>query len=169
MGTLRIFLITFLLGLGGLAHAQEASPTPGQIKRGIWRAELPGGIYIVRLTAITSLSRHQYVVDGNARVTEVNIGTVGSDLVRFYYIEPNTPQSPNGIGQSTIDAVQDRAKEIANRTGIDQVWGKVSKNYPTTTHAHTVEYRLETKDSLMKLFESVEKAWLNGDASTFKP
>ena len=168
MDTVKIFMIALLLSVG-FTHAQEASPSPAPTKRGVWRAELPGGTYIVRLNSITSLSMHEYVVDNSARVSEVNIGTTGSELVRFYFIEPNIPQMPNGIGQSSADVVEDRVKDIAARAKVDDVWMKVSKNYPTTTHARTVEYRISSKDVLTKLFKHAENAWLTGDGGTFKP
>ncbi len=117
---------------------------------------------------IVSVSSHDYVVDNVARVTEVNVDTTGSMVVRFYYLEPVKPATPSGIGQSALDRVQDLAKEAAGRVGVDQVWQKVSKNYPTTTHAHTIEYRLETKDQLTKLFTSVEQAWRLGQPAVFK-
>jgi len=153
------------------AMAQVPTPTPDSEppRRGVWRAELPGGTYIVMLSSITSVSIHEYLVDGAARVTEVNISTMGSEAVRFYYLEPNVPQTPNGIGQSAVNLVQEKAEAGVARAGATDVWQKVVKNYPTTTHAHTVEYRLVTKDSLKKLFDSVENAWLNRKAGTFKP
>lgn len=168
MDTVKIFMIALFLSVG-LLVAQEASPSPAPTRRGVWRAELPGGTYIVRLNAITSLSVHEYVVDNSARVSEVNIGTTGSELVRFYFIEPNVPKMPDGIGQSSANVIEDRVKEMASRANLDDVWTKVSKNYPTTTHAKTVEYRISSKEVLTKLFKHAENAWLTGDGGTFKP
>ena len=181
MDTLKIFTIALLLATTGL-RAQEATPMtirnvvqgevsemPRDITKEVWVAEMPAGKYVVRLTAITSVSMHEYLVDGTARIFEVNIGTKGSELVRFYYIEPNTPSAPNGIGQSGIDKVKEKLAEGSERLGADQFWQKVVKNYPTTTHAHTVEYRVGFKETLVKLYESVEGAWLKGEGKTFKP
>lgn len=120
------------------------------------------------LRSIISVSSHEYVVDAAVRVTEVNVDTNGSMVVRFYYLEPMKPTTPSGIGQSAIDRAQDLTKELAGRVGVDQVWQKVVKNYPTTTHARTIEYRLETKDQLTKLFTSVEHAWRTGQGTQFK-
>lgn len=180
MDALKLWTALFLLGVGAI-HAQEAnrvsvvgvvtgetSEKPRDIKNEVWVAEMPAGKYIVRLTTITSVSMHEYVVDGSLRVTEVNVSTKGSELARFYYLEPNTPTAPGGVGQSAIDKVKERAEEVGERVGADTLWQKVSKNYPTTTHAHTIEYRLGSKDNLRKLFESVEKAWLDGEGRTFK-
>ncbi len=133
----------------------SATPTPTNIP--MWRCNLPGGSYSVALRAIVSVSSHEYLVDGVARVTEVNIDTVGNALARFYYIEPTTPNSPIGLGQATIDKAQQLLQEGAARTGQD-VWQKVIKNYPTTTHAHTIEYRVADKDTLSRLYTSAESS-----------
>src|SRR5215210_5374856 len=134
----------------------------------MWRCELPGGIYSVALRSIVSVSSHEYVVDAAARVTEVNIDTNGSMTARFYFMEPNTLTSPLGVGQSTLDKVQELAKEAADRTGQSDLWRKVVKNYPTTTHAHTIEYRLDSKEQLKKLFESAETAFRLNRKPTLK-
>lgn len=166
-------LLLVLLATAATAFAQEPaaspSPSPTRLQRGVWQADLPGGKYIVRLSAITSVSIHEYIVDNAARVTEVNIGTSGSEMVRFYVIEPNVPKAPGNIGQSVIDKAEEKANELLNRTKMDETWSKVMKSYPTTTHAHTIEYRLPTRDTLDKLFESIQDSWLNQRAAVFKP
>jgi hypothetical protein len=133
----------------------SATPAPTNIL--MWRCNLPGGSYSVALRSIVSVSSHEYMVDGVVRVTEVNIDTYGNALARFYYLEPVTPTSPIGIGTATIEKTQQLLQEGAERSGQD-VWKKVVKNYPTTTHAHTIEYRVSDKDTLTKLYESAEAA-----------
>jgi hypothetical protein len=154
----------------GASPAPGATPgaTPDPSRQPLWKCELPGGTYEVALRNIVSVSSHEYLVDSVARVTEVNVDTNGSMVVRFYYLEPTKPTTPSGIGQSAIDRAQDLTKEIAGRVGVEQLWQKVVKNYPTTTHAHTIEYRLESKDQLTKLFTSVELAWRTGQPALFK-
>lgn len=151
------------------AGAQTPTPDPNSPERGTWTADLPGGTYIVMLSAITSISQHEYVVDGAARVTEVNINTLGPIIARFYFIEPNAPQMPDGIGQSGVEMLKEKTAEAMGRTGGDEAWSKVMKNYPTTTHAGTVEYRLSSLESLGKLFKSVERSWLGKKPGKFKP
>lgn len=168
MKKIAIVFITLVQAFAA-AHAQQATPTPEPSRRPTWRADMPAGSYIVLLSAITSISRHEYVVDGAARVSEVNISALGSDSVRFYFIEPNTPQMPGGIGQSGVEMLKEKAQEAVSRAGGDDVWQKVVKNYPATTHAHTVEYRLVARESLNKLFESLENSWKSGRSATFKP
>ena len=109
------------------------------------------------LRAIVSVSSHEYVVDGTARVTEVNIDTIGAALARFYFLEPNAPNAPMGVGASTLERAQQLLQEGADRTGQD-VWKKVVKSYPVTTHAKTIEYRVMDKATLQKLYESAESA-----------
>jgi len=164
----KLAALALLAAFPLLALAQEnadpnASPSPANVatRFPMWRCTLPGGTYEVALHSIISVSTAEYIVDGVARVTEMNIDTPGSLEVRFYYIEPLTPQSPVGIGQTTLDKVQELAQEAAGRVSPDSEppWEKVVKTYPTTTHAHTVEYRLDTLDQLNTLFKSADQAF----------
>ena len=172
---MRFLIILLLLVAGGtrvLAQTPSPSSSPTATPDAppfMWRCELPGGIYEVALRSIVSVSTHEYVVDGAARVTELNIDTQGSMAVRFYYIEPLTPKAPLGIGQSAVDKISDLAKEAAGRTGQDEFWQRVVKNYPTTTHSHTIEYRLDSDDELKKVFASVQTAFETGHGSSFTP
>src|ERR1700722_7001859 len=125
---LRNLFIALAVVCGGGLLAQEASPSPTPIlqsKLPLWTCKLPGGTYEVALRSIISVSSHEYIVDGAARVTEVNIDTAGNSLVRFYYLEPLVPQSPIGFGQSALNKLQDYTKNAASRTGTEEVWEKV--------------------------------------------
>jgi len=147
-----------------------ASMVPA-VQAAFWRCELPGGVYAVSLPTVSSVSTHEYVVDGMARVTELTIGTSGDVVARFYYLEPLVPKSPIGLGQSVIDKVQERAQDVAGRVegaGVEPVWKKVVKNYPTTTHARTVEYRLLNLDDVEKLRKSLEAAWRSNSETSIK-
>ena len=156
----RIFFVVVLLA-GAVTAAQAA----------FWRCELPGGVYTVSLSTISSVSTHEYVVDGAARVTELTIGATGAVVARFYYLQPQVPKSPIGFGQSVIDKVQERTQDVAGRAegaGVEPFWKKVVKSYPTTTHAHTVEYRLDNPDDIEKLRKSLEAAWRNNSETSIK-
>ncbi|MDQ3622097.1 MAG: hypothetical protein M3463_06370 [Verrucomicrobiota bacterium] len=153
-----------LLPLG--LRAQTAAPTPApapsssqtSTQKPLLQVKLPAGTYQVASGAIIAVASHEYLVDGAARVTEVNVDTAGSLLARFYYIEPNTPQSPIGLGTATIEKAQQMLKEGAASAGQDS-WKRVIKNYPTTTHARTVEYRVVNKEDLQKIFEAADEAF----------
>ena len=167
----RLFSL-FLIALASAALAQTPTPAPSTspepARQPLWRCDLPGGSYEVALRNVVSVSSHEYIVDGAARVTEVNVDTNGSMTVRFYYIEPVTPNAPLGVGQSALNRMQDLAKEVAGRTGQDELWQKVVKSYPATTHARTIEYRVDTQDELKKIFSSAEHAFRLGQGATLK-
>jgi hypothetical protein len=158
-------LFPILLGVAlsaatAFAQAPAGTPAPSgnQSALPIFRATLPGGTYEVAIRAIIAVTSHEYVVDAAARVTEVNIDTTGQLLARFYYIEPVTPNTPLGVGNAALEQAQRLAREALEKTGQD-VWKKVVKNYPTTTHARTVEYRLESKEHLNSLYTKAEEAF----------
>jgi hypothetical protein len=170
---LRILLIIILviaalpLGAQNPPPKTPPAPTGDNTKFPMWRCTLPGGSYSVALRSVVSVSTHEYLVDGAARVTEVNIDTTGSILARFYFIEPNTPNSPLGIGTATLEKTQQLLTEAGERTGQD-AWKKVIKNYPTTTHARTVEYRLTEKSQIHTIFASAEEAFRLDRNTTLK-
>ncbi len=155
-----LLLALALLPLPLFAQAPATPPTTNATASAIvlFRAKLPGGTYEVGVHSIVAVTSHEYLVDGIARVTEVNIDTTGSLLARFYYLEPVQPNSPLGLGQATLDKAQELLKQAAEKTGQD-AWKKVVKNYPTTTHARTVEYRVVEKDQLNKIYEAAEEAF----------
>jgi hypothetical protein len=155
---MKPLLLLLLLPLTALGQAPTATPAPVQSALPLWRCTLPGGTYSVALRSITGVSSHEYLIDGGVRVTEVNIATSGSLLARFYYLEPITNPVPGLPAAGTLEKAQALLVEGANRTGAD-VWKKVLKSYPTSTHAHTVEYRLESKESVTALFNSVESSF----------
>lgn len=134
---------------------------PAQTNRQIWRVNMPGGTYEILVPGILGVSSHEYIVDGGARVIEVNVNTTGQFAVRFYAIEPVVNAGPGGIGAATISKVQNAMTDAAERSGTD-TWKKVVKSYPTTTHQRTVEYRVAGKDSLNKIFSSASKALRTG-------
>jgi len=146
----------------------STSTTDEAIPTKFWHGILPGGQYMVALGRISNIGIHEYVANGSARVFEVTIAADGAALARFYYMEPITDKTPLNVGQIVADRLKSSADEIGKRTGLGDAWQKVVKDYPNTTHAHTVEFRLDYKDDLDKLFASVQKAWENGRGTRFK-
>jgi hypothetical protein len=140
--------------------AAPSTPQPGgnQSAVPLFRAQLPGGIYEVAVRSIVSVSIHEYVVDGPVRVVELNVDTQGSVLARFYFLEPNLPNTPGNVGAAGLEKAQQLLTQAADKSGQD-AWKKVIKNYPTTTHARTVEYRVQSRDELNKIFEAAEEAF----------
>lgn len=164
----RYLLIPFVLTLSLAAAPLSAfaQETGTAVQPGFWGAEVPGGSFYIAIKEIIAVAQHTYVVDGSARVTEVNIASSANALVRYYHIEPITPETPSAVGKSVLNKVQELANEAAGRVGLDDL--KVIKNYPTTTHAGTVEFRLDSHDNLTKIFESAREALLRQRAAIVK-
>lgn len=135
-----------------------------------WECQMPTGTYILNTVHIVSISTHEYVLNAAARVTELTIGTTSHVTARFYYIEPlvSTGTGPTARVSELLDRVQERAGAVADRLGQEQIWKKVVKDYPTTTHAHTVEYRVDSKEHLDQIFQSVVTAWRSGSNSVLR-
>ncbi|MGJ8722975.1 MAG: hypothetical protein ACSHYB_00345 [Roseibacillus sp.] len=131
-----------------------------------WQLALPDGHFMVALDRIASISRSSYVLDGGLIVTEVTIDTVGNALCRIYQI---TPASENSKSSAAQRATQ-RARELTGRaeelTGSN-ISSMVQKSYPTTTHAKTVEYRVQERSTLDALYGSLNKAWREGKGRRF--
>jgi len=149
------FLALVLLATTVPAFAQ----TP---KFALWKAEMPGGNYAVRCDRIASVSLHTYTVNATMDVTEMTIATDTAVVARFYYIEPKTPSGPGGVGDSVIRSVKDKAQqalEKANKQASDVINTQVVKDYPVTTHAHTVEYRLGSAEAIQAAYDSAFQSW----------
>ncbi len=123
----------------------------------------PEGITKNRFTAkldqITSVSQHDYVIDGAVKVYECTIDTRGNMTARFYFIEPVTDGSSSGVPSSISGQISKftnaRSKEA---TGM-QADVIVTKNYPTTTHAKTAEYRVKNKTSITMIYDHAHRVW----------
>lgn len=135
-------------------------------RKDIWEANIKGGNYIVKLSSINSVSRHEYVLDGALVVDEVTVDTSGQALARFYFVEPVSME----VAGSTSGELNRRAMELlekgAERTGTN-VHEMVSKVYPATTHAKSIEYRIFSKSELNLLFQSVRASWIDGRGRVF--
>ncbi len=124
------------------------------------------GEYIVALDRISSISRHQYVLDGALIVDEVTIDSLGQSLARFYHITPISEAMPG----NTVSEITKRGMELmekaADRANIN-VQDMVVKKYPETTHARTIEYRVLSEPELSTIFKSVKDAWESGRGRVF--
>lgn len=171
-------VVAILPGLApGVATAQigQRPTTPGsedatpntrreetELDRKFWEADVPGGNFLIALGNISFVSIHEYIVDGNVRVHEVSIGSGSSALARFYHLELLAENSPVTATKTLLSRAAAVAETAAARTGTEEVWKKVQKNYPASTHAHTVEYRLEYLEDLKTIHASVKGAWWSG-------
>jgi len=169
-----------MLLLGGLApvygqnsqtEEEDDGISDSQSRNRFWQCNVGGGEYLVALSRISAISRHQYVLDGALVVDEVTIDTTGQSLVRFYFIEPVTSRSGGtGLGNAASKIV-DRGRQVVDRgsqvTGSD-VHNMVVKKFPQTTHAKQIEYRVLSKEALGALYSSAKTAWESGRGRTFR-
>lgn len=130
-------------------------------RTGFWDCTVPGGNFTIALGKIASVSIHEFNLTGG-RVTEVNVDTEGSVCARFYFMEPMRAGGAFSATEVVKERLTDLAENAAERTGTDKVWKKVQKDYPIATHAHTVEYRLQSRDDLAAIHASVKAAWMTG-------
>jgi hypothetical protein len=171
-----ILVFQFMLLLSPLCFSQgnsqqsdgetqtEASDERGA--NGFWEANTRGGNYVVALGRISSVSRHEYVLDGTLIVDEVTIDTVGQALARFYFIKPITSGASGSSASGLADRAMELADGLAQKTGSN-VQNMVVKKYPLTTHAKSIEYRLLTEAQLDVLFQSVKTAWQKAEGRVF--
>lgn len=160
-----LVLLAACLLLAQQAQAQTVTspasvPSEQDSNPAFWQAKFKdGGHYLVKLSNISSASRHEYVANGTARVIEVTIAASGAVVARFYWLEPvlakDTPVAAVGAALSTT---QQLAKLAASQVSPDLAKIKVIKDYPNTTHSHTVEYALQSEAALQSLFSSLLKA-----------
>lgn len=130
-------------------------------RTGFWDCTVPGGNFTIALGKIASVSIHEFMVTGG-RVVEVNVDTEGSVCARFYFMEPMAAGSSLSATQVVKDRLTELADTAAERTGTDKVWRKVQKDYPLATHAHTVDFRLQSREDLAAIHSSAKGAWMTG-------
>lgn len=138
----------------------------------IWVATCGGGQFVIGLGSIVSLSKQIYILDNSAVITEVNVDTTGQALARFYYIEPIT----EGSNFKSVNAANDRLLELADRA-VNRAGGNakkltkentVYKQYPMTSHAKTIEFRISSAADLDALYNSAMTAWRSGKGRSFE-
>jgi len=176
----RILLLLLAFALAGPAGAQfnnpnapdaaddgssdervESNVQDDEGPRRFWQASLPGGHYMVALDRISMISMHEYLLDGNLIVREMTVDTSGRALARFYHIEPVT----ESMNRNELTRIADRGRELLDRAGQragTEAHNMAQKQYPTTTHAGTVEYRILDLRDLDALYASVKRAWETG-------
>lgn len=154
-------------GQGGQQNQQGDEPT----RDGLWDGRFKGGNYIVRCNSIIALSKHEYISDGVARVVEVNLTLSSSQIVRFYFLEPVKVESNSSAvtaGTQALERARGLMEQAAGRVSSTLTDPKVVKNYPASTHAHTVEFVLKEEDRLNSMFQSLERGFRTGQGRVWK-
>ena len=126
-----------------------------------WQANLPGGQYMVAIDRIASISMHEYLLDGQLIVNEVVVDTNGRGLARFYHVKTVAEDSPSATTRRVVEKGQELIDRAGQKAGTD-IHEMVQKNYPTTSHAGMVEFRLLDIRDLNSIYKSLKNAWETG-------
>jgi len=172
---MKTFALTLLslVAFAVCAHAQSSTTGTTNANQTdsnprYWQASFAnGGHYLVRLDHIFSASKQIYFSDGTARVVEVNIGADNAVVARFYFLEPAGRDTPIAAGQILVDRAQDVAKTVASKVSPSAAQLQVVKNYPASTHAHTVEFVVQDEATLNSLYSSLMQAISTGKGRTW--
>lgn len=157
-----ILLITALAAavmapMSTMAQNENSNVSSQNLPQKFWEANLPGGSYMVSLARISSISMSTYHVKG-AVVHEVDIETMGAALARFYVIEALGEGNGSNAASNIISRVKEIGSEAGGKVGVDPDT-TVHKEYPLTTHAKTIEFRVIDTADLAEIYSSISKAW----------
>lgn len=138
--------------------------------RGYLSIQQKDGHFVVPYTRIVSVTRHEYLVDGGGKVSEVTIDTAGSVIARYYYLETILGDSSLNAGSIIENRIKETENAVNKKTGVDT--RPVIKHYPTTTHAKTVEFNLSNKADLGRIYDHIIHEWIEeggrGNGRTLK-
>lgn len=132
-----------------------------------WQCNINGGEVMVAVDRIGAISKSQFLLDGGLLCTEVTIDTLGGQsLTRIYHVVPATQAAAPNAASRIVDRAKEVVDNSANRAGL-RMHEMVQKTYPTTTHAHTVEFRVMDLADLEALYASLKATWTSGKGRTF--
>jgi hypothetical protein len=151
--------LCLLLLLTPAARSQDSGDGPQPGIQGFWEVVTSSGRFVARLDQISSVSQHEYLIDGAVRVYECTVDTDGGQTARFYYIEPVTDSSSVTSGSATLNRLKDIANQATNKVGMGDVDAIVTKHYPDTTHAKTSEYRVRNEATISQIYDHVRRVW----------
>ena len=181
MLSLRKILSTLLLAAFSCQVSAVSVTTRGVRNQAIYGIEFTeeSRAYYGKEAGVQSISTQEYIT-ANFRVIELNIVTQGTALLRVYYSRPLRPGElqqamSDGLGAAGIQggssiiqrplppqvqALADRAAGVSKAvTGTE-----VMKEYPIATHAHTIEFRIGSREELLELHQELKKHWLKEPA-----
>jgi hypothetical protein len=181
MLSLRKILSTLLLAAFSCQVSAVSVTTRGVRNQAIYGIEFTeeSRAYYGKEAGVQSIST-QDDITANFRVIELNILNYGSALLRIYYSRPLRPgelqqamsdgagamgiQGGSSIIQRPlppqVQALADRAAGVSKAvTGTE-----VMKEYPIATHAHTIEFRIGSREELLELHQELKKHWLKEPA-----
>jgi hypothetical protein len=80
--------------------------------------------------------------------------------------EPVLQNTTSDVAARLTEGRRDLLDKVNERTGVDTD-SAVIKQYPSTTHAKTVEFRISSAANLDELYSSARTAWINSRGKKF--
>jgi len=177
------FRLIILLATALLAHTSlhAVDVVTRAIKNAaLFGIEFPGDArsYYAREASVLSISKQEYVTAA-FRVVEVNVVTNGPALLRIYHSRPlkagelssalsDAAEASGAPGASIIpQTLPPQIAAMSQRLGqaADSITSQtVVKEYPLATHAHTIEFRVASRNELLALHDELKKHWLKEPA-----
>ena len=153
MRFLTIFLLLWTSGLWGEVQVQN-NALPNTQLFGMRFTEA-GGEFIGKVSSINSVALQKYVTAA-FEITELNIDIEGSPTqLRIYHT--GTLQSSQVLpGNRTVNNPLDRI----NPNLTQKVNKLVFKDYPATTHARTLEFKVANKQDILDLHAQLRNRWI---------
>lgn len=127
-----------------------------------WKALIGGSIVSVPLTSVEYFGVQTYDVDGVARVRELTITTKSQSMIRIYHMAPLGAIAEHT--QNTLKALGQLTESVA-----DAELNVPVKVFPSTTHAHMVEYRTTERTDIDTLYNHLETAMKDYHARVLTP
>lgn len=150
---------------GSHTNVTDGPPT-GNVRAEIvplfWKALVGGSIVSVPLTSVEYFGVQTYDVDGVARVRELTITTKSQSMIRIYHMAPLGAIAEHT--ENTLKALGQIAEAVA-----DAELNVPVKVFPSTTHAHMVEYRTTERTDIDTLYLHLETAMKDYHARVLTP
>ena len=148
-------------------------PMVDALERQFWECQLPSGSFAVGIPDIVTVSHHEYVIEGEARVYEATVTTRSALVARFYFQTPLPPRrdamiSPLLEGKQALDRVQTLIASGRHLQRVEADHGLPVKRAEDVALAPTVEYRLQNRKDVLALYQSAHDAWKNGEDGLFR-
>lgn len=159
LAAILVMLPVVLAAEGENNTDKEAATAAGSSKFPVWIASFGCELSTtVRLSTITSVSLHTYMLDGSMKVSELTVDTQGNNSLRIYCISAEKANDLKGRF-SNVRNLLDKKTENASHLP--------SRKFPEGTYSHNVEYQVDNTRILKKAHESLMKAWLNNKSVSF--
>lgn len=120
---------------------------------------------VLAASAIVSIAKHRFLLNGSQPVLEVTIDTVGNNSLRFYYTEQSSSEKKD-LG-SSIPSASTNPESVASQALQRSSRGRSSSDssktpslkFPEGVYAHTIEYQVSDSAALDTLFTQAMSVW----------